>query len=162
MPGENVTELVEQARSEVEQIRELIDEVLFLSRARVRLRASSRSARSPCRPELEAVADELEERARAQALRSVVEGDAAIELEIRPRMLRVVAQNLAENAIRYAGPGATFTLSVERDGDERRSCAARTTASASTRRSSAAAVRALLPRRPGARLARAPGSGSRS
>ena len=25
-------------------------------------------------------------------------------------MLRVVAQNLAENAIRYAGPGATFTL----------------------------------------------------
>ena len=32
-------------------------------------------------------------------------------------MLRVIAQNLAENAIRYAGPGATFTLSVERDGD---------------------------------------------
>jgi two-component system, OmpR family, phosphate regulon sensor histidine kinase PhoR len=28
-----------------------------------------------------------------------------------------VAQNLAENAIRYAGPGATFTLAVERDGD---------------------------------------------
>jgi two-component system sensor histidine kinase SenX3 len=32
-------------------------------------------------------------------------------------MLRVVARNLAENAIRYAGPGATFTLSVERDGE---------------------------------------------
>jgi signal transduction histidine kinase len=29
-------------------------------------------------------------------------------------MLRVVARNLAENAIRDAGPGATFTLSVER------------------------------------------------
>jgi len=29
----------------------------------------------------------------------------------------VIAQNLAENAIRYAGPGSTFTLSVERDGD---------------------------------------------
>ena len=29
-------------------------------------------------------------------------------------MLRVVAQNLAENAIRYAGPDATFTLAVER------------------------------------------------
>jgi two-component system sensor histidine kinase SenX3 len=28
-------------------------------------------------------------------------------------MLRVVAQNLAENAIRYSGPGATFTLAVE-------------------------------------------------
>jgi two-component system sensor histidine kinase SenX3 len=30
-------------------------------------------------------------------------------------MLRVIAQNLAENAIRYAGPGATFTLAVERE-----------------------------------------------
>jgi signal transduction histidine kinase len=29
-------------------------------------------------------------------------------------MLRVVARNLAENAIGYAGPGATFTLAVER------------------------------------------------
>ncbi len=40
-----------------------------------------------------------------------------IELAIRPRMLRVVARNLAENAIRYAGPGATFTLAVEREPD---------------------------------------------
>src|SRR6187200_2774593 len=31
LPGEDVRELVEQARGEVEQIRELIDEVLFLS-----------------------------------------------------------------------------------------------------------------------------------
>jgi two-component system sensor histidine kinase SenX3 len=30
-------------------------------------------------------------------------------------MMRVVAQNLAENSIRYAGPGATFTLAVERE-----------------------------------------------
>jgi signal transduction histidine kinase len=33
-------------------------------------------------------------------------------------MLRVVAQNLAENAIRYAGPGATARLSVVRGADE--------------------------------------------
>ena len=32
-------------------------------------------------------------------------------------MLHVVAQNLAENAIRYAGPGSTARLSVERDVD---------------------------------------------
>jgi len=31
LPGENVAELVDRARAEVEQIRELIDEVLFLS-----------------------------------------------------------------------------------------------------------------------------------
>ena len=46
-----------------------------------------------------------------------VEGDEDIELEMRPRMLRVIGQNLAENAIRYAGPGATFTLAVEREDD---------------------------------------------
>ncbi len=32
-------------------------------------------------------------------------------------MLRVVAQNLAENAIRHAGEGSTFTLSIRRSGD---------------------------------------------
>ncbi|HSL66282.1 MAG TPA: sensor histidine kinase, partial [Gaiellaceae bacterium] len=44
-----------------------------------------------------------------------VEGDPSVELPIRPRMLRVVVENLTRNAIRYAGPGATFTLSVARD-----------------------------------------------
>ncbi|MGH3132556.1 MAG: sensor histidine kinase, partial [Gaiellaceae bacterium] len=40
-----------------------------------------------------------------------------IELAVRPRMLRVVARNLADNAIRYAGPGTTFTLAAEREAD---------------------------------------------
>jgi signal transduction histidine kinase len=29
----------------------------------------------------------------------------------------VIAQNLAENAIRYAGPGTSFVLAVEREGE---------------------------------------------
>jgi len=33
-------------------------------------------------------------------------------------MIRVVATNLVDNAIRYAGAGATLTLSVERAGDD--------------------------------------------
>ena len=44
LPGEDVVELVERARREVEQIRELIDEVLFLSELESG-RASCRSAR---------------------------------------------------------------------------------------------------------------------
>ena len=32
------------------------------------------------------------------------EGDPDVDLPLRPRMLRIVAENLAENAIRYAGP----------------------------------------------------------
>jgi two-component system phosphate regulon sensor histidine kinase PhoR len=116
LPGEDIHDLVDQARSEVEQIRELIDEVLFLSELESGTRVVSLGAVA-VKPELEAVMADLEERASRAGVALAVEGDQAIELAIRPRMIRVVAQNLAENAIRYAGPGATFTLAVERDGD---------------------------------------------
>jgi signal transduction histidine kinase len=113
LPGEDVRALVEQARDEVEQIRELIDEVLFLSELESGARVVALS-QVPVLPELEAVAGELEERASRAGVLVEVAGDPTIELALRPRMLRVLAHNLAENAIRYAGPGAQFTLSVER------------------------------------------------
>jgi signal transduction histidine kinase len=116
LPGEDVLHLVDQARSEVEQIRELIDEVLFLSELESGTRIVSLGSVA-VKPELEAVAAELDERASRAGVALVVDGDTAIELAIRPRMVRVVAHNLAENAIRYAGPGATFTLAVERQAD---------------------------------------------
>ena len=116
LPGEDVGELVERARAEVDQIRELIDEVLFLSELESGTRVVSLGSVA-VRPELDAVAAELEERASRAGVAIVVEGDPGIELAIRPRMIRVVAQNLVENAIRYAGPGATFTLAIERVGD---------------------------------------------
>ena len=116
LPGENVIELVDQARSEVGQIRELIDEVLFLSELESGSRVVSLGAVA-VQPELEAVVAELEDRASRAGVALAVEGDPSIELEIRPRMLRVVAQNLAENAIRYAGHGSHFTLSAHRAGD---------------------------------------------
>jgi signal transduction histidine kinase len=112
LPGEDIDALVELARAEVTQIRELIDEVLFLSELESGARVVSLGAVRVL-PELRAVAAELSERAARAGVSVRVEGDPELELEIRPRMLRVVAQNLAENAIRYAGPGATFTLSVE-------------------------------------------------
>ena len=116
LPGEDVHALVEQARGEVESVRELIDEVLFLSELESGGRVVSLGSVA-VRPELDAVAAELDERASRAGVAVVVEGDRAIELEMRPRMLRVIAQNLMENAIRYAGPGATFTLGVERSAD---------------------------------------------
>jgi two-component system phosphate regulon sensor histidine kinase PhoR len=117
LPGEDVAELVEQARVEVEQIRELIDEVLFLSELESGTRVVSLGA-VPVRPELEAALVELEERARRAGVALVVDGDPSLTVAVRPRMLRVIAENLAENAIRYAGPGSTFTLAVEREGEE--------------------------------------------
>jgi two-component system sensor histidine kinase SenX3 len=117
LPGEDVHDLVDRARAEVGHVTELIDEVLFLSELESGSRVVSLGA-VPVRQELDAVVVELAERAARAGVELGVIGDPAIELEIRPRMLRVVAQNLAENAIRYAGPGASFTLAVERDGDD--------------------------------------------
>ena len=62
LPGEDVLHLVDQARNEVEQIRELIDEVLFLSELESGTRVVSLGSVA-VEPELEAVAPELEDRA---------------------------------------------------------------------------------------------------
>jgi len=91
--------------------------VLFLSELESGARVVALGA-VPILPELEAVAAELADRAARAGVAVAVEGDPSVELPLRPRMLRVIAQNLAENAIRYAGPGATFTLAIERVGDE--------------------------------------------
>ena len=115
LPGEDVPALVEQARGEIDQITELIDEVLFLSELESGARVVALGP-TPVKPVLEEAVDELEERAARAGVEVRLECADDIELAIRPRMLRVIAQNLAENAIRYAGPGATFTLSVDRDG----------------------------------------------
>jgi signal transduction histidine kinase len=47
-------------------------------------------------------------------MRIVVEGEP-LELPLRERMVRVVAGNLAENAIRYAGHGSTLTFTLARE-----------------------------------------------
>jgi two-component system phosphate regulon sensor histidine kinase PhoR len=116
LPGEDVDALIEAARDEVAQIRELIDEVLFLSELESGARVVSLGA-TPVLPVLEEVAHGLEERAARAGVHLEVAGDPAAAVEVRPRMLRVVAQNLAENAVRYAGPGATARLSVELAAD---------------------------------------------
>jgi signal transduction histidine kinase len=113
LPGEDVSELIARATSEVGQITELIDEVLFLSELESGARVVSLGA-TPIRPVLEETLDGLEERAARAGVALRLDCDESHELAIRPRMLRVVAHNLAENAIRYAGPGATFTLAVDR------------------------------------------------
>jgi signal transduction histidine kinase len=113
LPGEDVPSLVEQARAEIDQITELIDEVLFLSELESGARVVALGP-TPVKPVLEAAIDELADRAARAGVRMELECADDVELAIRPRMLRVVARNLAENAIRYAGPGATFALAVER------------------------------------------------
>jgi signal transduction histidine kinase len=114
LPGEDVPALVQQARAEVEQITELIDEVMFLSELESGARVVALGA-TRVRPVLEEALEELTERAARAGVALGLQCDEDVELAMRPRMLRVLARNLAENAIRYAGPGATFTLAVERE-----------------------------------------------
>jgi two-component system phosphate regulon sensor histidine kinase PhoR len=114
LPGEDVPALVDQARGQIDQIRELIDEVLFLAELESGTRVVSLGA-EPVLPVLHEVAAELEEQAARAGVALHVEGDPAAAAEVRPRMMRVVARNLAENAIRYAGPGANAFLSVHRE-----------------------------------------------
>ena len=116
LPGEDVPALVDQARGEIDQITELIDEVLFLSELESGARVVALGA-TPVKPVLMEAVEELEERSARAGVVLRVDCDDDVELAIRPRMLRVVAKNLAENAIRYAGPGATFTLAVSRSSD---------------------------------------------
>jgi two-component system phosphate regulon sensor histidine kinase PhoR len=114
LPGEDVPDLVERSRAEVGQIRELIDEVLFLAELESGTRVVSLGA-EPVLPVLREVAAELEEQAARAGVALHVEGEDDATAEVRPRMLGVVAKNLAENAIRYAGPGTNATLSVRRE-----------------------------------------------
>ena len=110
-PGADLEDLIGQAQTEVAQIRELIDDVLFLSELDT---GDAVVALGPTRalPILREVAAGLAEPAARAGVEIVVEGDEEAELPLRPRMIRVVAGNLAENAIRYAGPGSTLTLTA--------------------------------------------------
>jgi two-component system, OmpR family, phosphate regulon sensor histidine kinase PhoR len=117
LPGADPHGLIEQARSEVMLIDELIAEVLFLSQLETGHEVVALGS-----TQVEPVVREVVERLAERALRADVavrtELDPGIELPLRPRMLRVVVENLLENALRYAGPRSTFTLSVRREGDE--------------------------------------------
>jgi signal transduction histidine kinase len=111
LPGADTDGLVEQARREVEYVRELIDDVLFLSELETGRAVVSLGATRALPVVQEALAG-LADRADRAGVRLRAEGDPDAELPLRPRMLRVIVENLAENALRYAGPETTFTVRV--------------------------------------------------
>ncbi len=115
LPGADVPDLIDQARAEVENAGALIDEILFLSELESGKEVVS-LGHTAALPVLEAVALEHEDAAARAGVSVVVEGDPEVDVPLRPRMLRMVAENLVENSIRYAGHGSTLTLSVHRAG----------------------------------------------
>jgi two-component system, OmpR family, phosphate regulon sensor histidine kinase PhoR len=111
LPGEDPVALADQARGEVEQIRELIDDILFLSELETG-RAVVALGDTRALPFVREVLARLGETAARAGVSLHAEGDPDATLPLRPRMLRVLTENLAQNAIRYAGPGSTFTVTV--------------------------------------------------
>jgi two-component system phosphate regulon sensor histidine kinase PhoR len=111
LPGADQDTLLAQAREEVEEMSELVDDVLFLSELE-----SGREvvALGPtlALPVLEEVRDRLADSAERADLTVRIDGQPGVELPLRRRMLQVVVENVVENAIRHAGPGATLTLTV--------------------------------------------------
>jgi signal transduction histidine kinase len=116
LSGSDTEALIAQAREEVEAMAELVDDVLFLSeletgRAVVAL-GDVRVA--PIVDEVVAARRPSAER-HGQELVTLVADD--VNVAVRPRMLRVLVENLLANAIRYAGDGARVTVSARTEGD---------------------------------------------
>ncbi|HJQ51681.1 MAG TPA: HAMP domain-containing sensor histidine kinase [Gaiellaceae bacterium] len=111
LPGSDVGELMEQARHEVEQARELIDDVLFLGELETGREVVS-LGRTRAQPIVEEIVAGFADRADNAQVTIAVRADDRVELPLRPRMLRVALDNLLANAIRYAGAGTTCTIEV--------------------------------------------------
>jgi two-component system, OmpR family, phosphate regulon sensor histidine kinase PhoR len=116
LPGADAAEVIAQARAEVGEIRELIDDVLFLSELETGHEVVSLGT-THAFPVLDSVVEAVRERSLRAGVGVVIQCDPEVELPVRPRMLRVVVENLVENALRYAGEGATFTLRAARTSD---------------------------------------------
>jgi signal transduction histidine kinase len=116
LPDADVRELVQLAEGEVDQIRELIDDILFLSELESGHEVVGLGT-TRAFPIMVEVLDGLEDQAARAGVVLELDADEELELPLRPRMIRVVVQNLAQNAVRYAGPGTRFRLTLrEADG----------------------------------------------
>jgi two-component system phosphate regulon sensor histidine kinase PhoR len=117
LPEADLKTLLVKAQEEVDEMTELVDDVLFLSELE-QGREIVALGDTEAAPVLRGLVDELSERAELAGLRLELRiEDEAIHVPLRRRMLRLVAENLLENALRYAGEGATCTVTLAREGD---------------------------------------------
>ena len=115
LPGADLQGLLRQAQDEVVEMTELVDDVLFLSELE-QGREVVALGDTEAAPVLRAVVDELTERAELAGLGLELRiEDETIHVPLRRRMLRLVVENLLENALRYAGEGATCTVTLARE-----------------------------------------------
>jgi signal transduction histidine kinase len=111
LPGADRDDLLAQAREQVEQMAELVNDVLFLSELESGREVVS-LGHTAALPVVNEVRDRLLDSAERADISFTVVGEPDVELPLRRRMLQIVVENLALNAIRYAGPGSSLTITV--------------------------------------------------
>jgi len=116
LPGVDVQELIEEACAEVIEMTQLVDDILFLSEL-VQGREVVALGFTELAPHVRELYDESRERALRAELTLEIDVPDGLVVPLRPRMLQVVLGNLLDNALRYAGRGATFRTSAHQDGD---------------------------------------------
>jgi two-component system phosphate regulon sensor histidine kinase PhoR len=115
LPGGDPAAALQLARAEVELMDELIDDVLFLSELETGREIVSLGT-TQAAPVIREIVVELAERSdRAGVTLRAEIADEELELPLRARMLRIVLENLAENAFRHAGEGVTCVLALRRE-----------------------------------------------
>jgi two-component system phosphate regulon sensor histidine kinase PhoR len=116
MPPEMRADFVVRSRAEAEHLEALIDDVLFLSELESQ-QGDPASERSDVSEVVPGVVSLLEGEAGEQGVALVAEVESGLWTSLTPRMAQMVVRNLAENAVRYAGPGATAVVRGRRVGD---------------------------------------------
>jgi two-component system phosphate regulon sensor histidine kinase PhoR len=118
LPGADLHALLRQAREEVKEMTELVDDILFLSELEQEREVVSLGD-TEAAPVLRELVSEFGERAELAGISLDLRiEDEELHLPLRRRMLRLVAENLLVNVLRYAGEGATCTITLRReDGD---------------------------------------------
>jgi two-component system, OmpR family, phosphate regulon sensor histidine kinase PhoR len=111
LPGADRDDLLAQAREQVEQMTELVNDVLFLSELESGREVVALGG-TDVLPVLEEVRGRLADSAERADIEIRIDAAADVELPLRRRMLQTVVENLALNSIRYAGPGSTLLLAA--------------------------------------------------
>jgi two-component system, OmpR family, phosphate regulon sensor histidine kinase PhoR len=112
LPGADRDDLLAQAREEVEQMKELVNDVLFLSELESGREVVALGG-TDALPVLQDVQARLADSAERADVDIRIDAKPDVELPLRRRMLQTVVENLAQNSIRYAGPGSTLTLRAQ-------------------------------------------------
>ena len=115
LPGADLQKLLRNAREEVGEMTELVDDILFLSELEQE-REVVALGDTEAAPVLRELVERMRERAELAGLRLELRiEDDALHVPLRARMLRLVVENLLENSLRYAGEGATCVVWLSRD-----------------------------------------------